>query len=140
MKVFAMVSWYQGFQPQGHAFVKNGDWSPVLPLPSFSPALRTTLSSSLHVFIKLDCTGKCNESVPGSQNRLPAGLRKKEEEKEKSHCFRVCCCYSRPQLPTSSATVTSEELLAQPPWRKATSSGQGESGLPSGPAPGLLCL
>ena len=45
-------------------------------------------------------------------NGLPAGLRKKEEEKEKATVAGSVAHTPRLQLPTSSAMVTSDELLA----------------------------
>lgn len=45
-------------------------------------------------------------------NRLPAGLRKKEGEKEKAIVAGSFAHTPQLQLPTPSAVVTSDELLA----------------------------
>ena len=94
MKFFAMAL-YQDFQPEGHTFLKweTGGQSCLFPLSLL--LLCPTLSSSLqlNVFIKLDCTGKCNESVPGHK-RVTCRPQEERRGKRKGHSCRVCCSYS----------------------------------------------
>ena len=121
MKSFAMALWYQGFQPQGHNLLKweVGAQRRLFPLSLL--LLCTTLSSSLHVFIKLDCTGKCNESVPGHK-QVTCWPQEERRGKRKNHCFRVC-------RSCSPATVTHfiscgdiwRTISLAPMARKATS-------------------
>ena len=88
MKVFAMALLYQGFQPQGHALLKREIGAQCCLIPFSLLLLRSTLSSSLHVFIKLDCTGKCNESVPGHK-QVTCWPQEERRGRRKSHCLRV---------------------------------------------------
>ena len=121
MKVFAMALLYQGFQPQGHTLLKQEIGARCCLFPLSLLLLRTTLSSSLHVFIKLDCPEKCNESVPGHK-QVTCWPQEERRGKRKSHCFRVCRCYS-------PATVTHfisygdiwRPISLAPMARKATS-------------------
>lgn len=101
--------------------VRMGDWRPKLSLfsklsLSLLPLCPTLPSSwPLKVFIKLDCTGKCNQSVPGHEWVTCWPQEKRGGEKKVIITGAVAHTLQL-QLPTPSAMVTSDELWAQPPW------------------------